>query len=88
MWKFSMTPMRFNGWTDTSETFPYQKRKSLIVIMLFLFCLLFILCMCVFFAVLFSFIFSFIYSFIYLFIAGEPYASPQTLLYNSEKKPI
>ena len=87
MWKFSMTLMGFNRWTDTNETFPYQKSRRLIVVMLFLFCLLFILCMCVFFAVLVSFIFSFIYSFIYLFTAGEPYASPQTLLYNSEKKP-
>ena len=73
MWKFSMTPMGFNRWTDTNETFPYHKRKRLNVIMLFLFCLLFILCMCVFFAVLVSFIFFiylFIYSFIYLLLAS------------------
>ena len=82
-----MTPMGFNRWTDTNETFPYLKRKRIIVVMLFLFFfLLFILCMCVFFTMLVSFIF--IYLFIHLFIAGEPYTSPQTLLYNSEKKPV
>ena len=71
MWKFSMTPMGFNRWTDTNETFPYHKRKRLTVVMLFLFCLLFILCMCVFFAVLVSFIFYlFIHSFIYLLLAS------------------
>ena len=78
--------MGFNRWTDTNETFPYHKRKRLIVVMLFLFCLLFILCVCIFCSACF-FYFLFIYSFICLFIAGEPYASPKTLLYNSEKKP-
>ena len=66
-----MTPMGFNRWTDTNETFPYQKRKRLVVVMLIRFCLLFILCMCVFFAVLVSFIFYlFIHSFIYLLLAS------------------
>lgn len=63
--------MGFNRWTDTNETFPYHKRKRLIVVTLFLFCLLFILCMCVFFAVLVSFIFYlFIHSFVYLLLAS------------------
>ena len=66
-----MTPMGFNRWTDTNETCPYHKRKRLIVVMLFLFCLLFILCMCVFLQCLFLLFFHlFIRSFIYLLLVG------------------
>ena len=66
MWKFSMTPMGFNRWTDRNETFPYLKRKRIIVVMLFLFFLaVYFVHVCIFCSACFFYFYLFIYSFIY-----------------------
>ena len=70
MWKFSMTPMGFNRWTDTNETFPYLKRKRIIVVMLFLFFFFCLFCACVYFLQCLFLLFLFIYLFIYLLLAS------------------
>ena len=70
MWKFSMTPMGFNRWTDRNETFPYLKRKRIIVVMLFLFFFGCLFCACVYFLQCLFLLFLFIYLFIYLLLAS------------------